>query len=276
MSDYRVNLLQPSVGLLFATVRLETEEPDGQVGSGTAFFFEEFNEPGRPAYLVTNRHVLQGARRVRTRFHTGSVPDRTSFRPAGEYAFEMDNPDTLWTPHPDPGIDLCAISVAELREVAGGRLDSILYTPLRDIQVPAAGEDSNYPAAAVVTMVGYPIGLWDEVNNLPVLRRGITASHPAVDFDGRPALVVDIGCFPGSSGSPVLMTDDFFPGSPKLLGVLHAGPTYAAEGAIVIRNIPTRRVPVALTSLMTHLGYIIKAREVVALARSLRHGQRTR
>ena len=28
-------------------------------------------------------------------------------------------------------------------------------------------------------MVGYPIGISDEVNNLPIFRKGYTASHPA-------------------------------------------------------------------------------------------------
>jgi hypothetical protein len=103
------------------------------------------------------------------------------------------------------------------------------------------------------------------VNNLPVLRRGITASHPAIDFKGRPDFVVDIACFAGSSGSPVLMTDDSVNNSRKFLGVLHSGPVCEAEGEIVVRAIPTRRSPIVVTRQMIHLGYAVKAREVATL-----------
>ena len=34
-------------------------------------------------------------------------------------------------------------------------------------------------------MVGYPIGLWDEVNNMPLVRKGITSYHPSMDFEGK-------------------------------------------------------------------------------------------
>lgn len=36
-----------------------------------------------------------------------------------------------------------------------------------------------------VIMVGYPVGLWDSVNNRPIFRRGITATDPKVDFEGK-------------------------------------------------------------------------------------------
>ena len=56
-----------------------------------------------------------------------------------------------------------------------------------------------------VIMVGYPIGLADDIHNLPLIRSGITASHPAIDFRCKPEGVVDMACFPGSSGSPVFL-----------------------------------------------------------------------
>lgn len=52
-------------------------------------------------------------------------------------------------------------------------------------------------------MVGYPDGIWDEFNNQPIVRRGITATHPKNDFNGKGEFLIDAVCFPGSSGSPV-------------------------------------------------------------------------
>jgi hypothetical protein len=100
-------------------------------------------------------------------------------------------------------------------------------------------------------MVGYPTGLWDDVHNSPLFRTGSTATHPAVDFQGRPEFVVDLACFPGSSGSPVFaMRSHGYPwedaaGDPRrFLGVLYAGPL----------------LPGAQTTV--NLGYVIKASKV--------------
>jgi hypothetical protein len=130
-------------------------------------------------------------------------------------------------------------------------------------------------------MIGYPNGLWDEVNNYPLIRRGITASHPAVDHevDGVPTTVVDIACFPGSSGSPVFLYNHgsfadkkgnlVVGGRLLFLGVLFSGPVIQADGRIVIHNIPTAAVPVAEVSLMMNLGYIVKSRELEPLGKAV-------
>ena len=58
-----------------------------------------------------------------------------------------------------------------------------------------------------VLFVGYPNGLFDAVNHLPLFRRGITASSVNIDFDGKPNFIIDAGVYPGSSGSPVFIHD---------------------------------------------------------------------
>ena len=56
-----------------------------------------------------------------------------------------------------------------------------------------------------VLMIGYPNGLWDSESNLPIVRRGITASPPYRHFKGRREFVIDCACYPGSSGSPIFL-----------------------------------------------------------------------
>ena len=123
-----------------------------------------------------------------------------------------------------------------------------------------------------VTMVGYPIGLWDEKNNFPIFRRGYTASHPAFDFNDSGIGVVDMACFPGSSGSPIYVLNEksykekgggLCIGSRiVLLGILFAGPQYNAQGNIVVQTIPTQQTVGTATPIMTNLGYYIKAEEL--------------
>lgn len=57
-------------------------------------------------------------------------------------------------------------------------------------------------------MIGYPIGLWDIVNNLPIFRRGYAISHLAFDFNERGIYVADIAFFPSSSGSPIYIFNE--------------------------------------------------------------------
>lgn len=152
----------------------------------------------------------------------------------------------------------------------------MFYKALDDSILPTQEQTAELDAIEDVTMVGYPSGLWDSVHNYPLIRRGITASHPAVDFDGRPNIVVDLACFPGSSGSPVFIYNqsgyadkngNVNIGSSRimLLGVLFAGPTITSDGSIVIEEAPTGvRGDVRVRSMM-NLGYIIKSREVQAL-----------
>ena len=48
-----------------------------------------------------------------------------------------------------------------------------------------------------------------------------------------------------------------------LLGILYAGPQYDARGEIVVKTIPTsKQVVESNTSIMTNLGYYIKAEEL--------------
>jgi hypothetical protein len=161
----------------------------------------------------------------------------------------------------------------------GGTLNQAkaFYRALDPRIIPSEQQLEELSAVEEILMIGYPNGLWDAVNNYPLIRRGITASHPAVDFDveGVATTVIDAACFPGSSGSPVLLHNAGTYSDKKgnttvgtrtmFLGVLFSGPVMQADGKIVIRDIPTALGPVPQISLMLNLGYIVKSKELAAL-----------
>jgi len=126
-----------------------------------------------------------------------------------------------------------------------------------------------------VTMIGYPNGLWDQRNNMPIFRRGATATHPALDWNGKSEFLIDAACFPGSSGSPVFLVNvggysdkrgNTVIGEDrlKLLGILYAGPQHVADGTITVVPVPTAAIPIAQTAIPLNLGFIIKARALHA------------
>ena len=121
-------------------------------------------------------------------------------------------------------------------------------------------------------MVGYPIGLWDEKNNFPIFRKGYTASHPAYDFNEKGIGLIDMACFPGSSGSPIYILNETSYSDKKgnmymgkrviLIGILYAGPRYNAQGDLIVTTIPTHQKIQTTTPMMINLGYYIKAHEL--------------
>ena len=92
-------------------------------------------------------------------------------------------------------------------------------------------------------MIGYPRGIYDEANNLPIVRRGITATSMGRDYNSKPEFMIDMACFPGSSGSPVFMDKTGYVDRKTqghmidahrfyFLAIFYAGPLITNQGAI--------------------------------------------
>lgn len=259
--------------LSYCTVRIAVEYSDGRQGTGTGFFYQ-FLDDGKqhvPA-IVTNKHVVQDG--VRARLFFNLADEAGDPRLKTHYWIGLENLAGSWLPHPDPAIDLCVLPLAIAIETirAEGRIP--FYRTITPSILLSVEERADLGALEPVLMVGYPIGLWDSVNNLPILRRGVTATHPAIDYDGRPEFVIDAACFPGSSGSPVLLYNEsgylkrdgsIMMTGPRLrlLGILYGGPQLTVDGQIIVADVPTAQVPVALSRVPINLGYVIKAEKLL-------------
>ena len=255
--------------LTFSTVRLSCEGgPNGpSVGSGFFYTFalkEKHNVPS----IVTNKHVVEGAQfgtfnlTLRAEDGSPSLGNHLSVR--------LDQFRGRWIDHPDPEIDLCAMPLAPLLEAASNAGKKFYFITLDEKLIPTQEELSDLSALEDILMVGYPSGLWDEVNNMPILRRGITATHARLQYRGRSEFLIDAACFPGSSGSPVFLFNEMgwrdnsqgimLGGTRvKLLGVLYAGPHHTATGEVRIETIPSSQKMVAVSPIPNNLGLVIKS-----------------
>src|SRR6185295_17168560 len=154
----------------------------------------------------------------------------------------------LFIDHPGD-VDLSAMPFEPLRQQASKQGKEVFNIALTEELIPSEEQLKKLSALEDVVMVGYPIGLSDMANNFPIIRKGITASHPYSDFNAKPWGAVDIASFPGSSGSPVLLLNEglyrdegggMVLGSRALfLGILFGGPQLRADGTFDIREIPT-------------------------------------
>lgn len=261
--------LSPSEQLAHATVRIETSHNDGSIGTGTGFFFNfAGKEPGlRIPTIVTNKHVVADAPIGKVHL---TFKDEHGEQAVGKHlALQIENFSPAWVGHPDPSVDLCVLPINPMLAHLDSQGQRFFFVPLDETLIPTHEELADLMALEDILMIGYPNGIWDSTNNMPILRRGVTATHPRLDYEGRKEFVIDAACFPGSSGSPVFLfnqgTWSTRQGANiggtriKLLGLLYAGPQHTASGEVRIVNVPTQQRAVAFSTIPNNLGFVIKS-----------------
>lgn len=276
-----INPVSIAEKLMFSTTRIETRSATDAVSTGTGFFFNARIDDQRfLPLIITNKHVVAGASSGRFLVHEATCDAAGAIvGPSGvSNPVELQQFEQRWFPHSDPHVDLCAMPFNPIAEEMSKAGKKVFHVPMETSLIPNTNALEGLSMLEDVVMIGYPNGLWDKHNNFPIFRRGSTATHPAVDFEGKSLFVIDAACFPGSSGSPVLLMNEggytdsktgsisIGAGRLMLLGVLHAGPQMSAQGQIVVKPIPTSAQLLATTLVMIHLGYVIKAREITKLA----------
>lgn len=248
--------------LAFTTVRIECDDAHGNTSSGTGFFYRFVDEASQhiPA-IITNKHVIEGS--VRGRFIMTLDDGRGGPAFNRHQAFEFDSFAQRWLPHPNADIDLCVMLVAPLLLAAIDQGEPLYFKQVSPDFVITQDELDEMGLLEEILMIGYPNGIWDRHNNMPIFRRGTTATHPNLNWNGKPEFLIDAACFPGSSGSPVFLFNqggqttssaEKGPGSGrvKLLGVMCAGPQHTLTGEAEAGTMPTATKP-------NNLGIVIKA-----------------
>ncbi len=218
-------------------------------------------------------HVVSGAVRAMFRLTARGEDGNPDY--GRHMDVTVDDFGKIFIPHPDEGVDLAMIPIHQFAEHFHKKMGvRAFFAHLSPNKIATAADLAELNAIENVTMIGYPNAIWDEKNNLPVIRRGTTATPPWIDYNGKSEFMIDIAVFGGSSGSPVFLFDEggwvdrngntnMGGGRLKLLGVLWGGPVYSAEGNIEARPVPTDTRPVSLTSIRLNLGYCIKAERIL-------------
>lgn len=254
--------------LSHCTVRVECRLATGETSEGTGFFyaFRKGDSSFVPA-IVTNNHVVNGAVHVRLRFTRADSEDRPMY---GHHVLvELTLDGGAWKSHPDPDVDLAILPFPGLVNRQNQVGEPIFYRCLTPDQLPSSDDVADMVGLENIVMVGYPNGLWDEANNLPIFRRGVLASGYRFDWNGKQEFLIDAACFPGSSGSPVMLCD--LAGYPdrtntvmiqprlKLLGILCEGPEHKVDGKIEVSGVKTNLDIVPTSMIPMNLGLVIKS-----------------
>lgn len=259
--------------LSYITTRIETEDSRGNRYSGTGFFFnlKMPNDTIEPI-VVTNKHVVKNM--VRGTFVlTERLENEDAPNDGMGMRINIEDFEKCWMMHPNDEVDLCVMLLKPILILSHNQYNKhFFYRCIGEEQIPKEDDFDRINAIVEVLMIGYPNGIWDDANNKPLIRKGLTATDVKCDFQGRKEFVVDMACIPGSSGSPIVLYNkgtvakrsgglefgnvQFF-----ILGVLYAGPCMTIEGNIEVKSIPTamKNIPIAQSKVMINLGYCIKA-----------------
>lgn len=269
-------MISPSVfseQILFQTIRLEC---NGFVGTGFILGFQVEENLHIPI-VVTNKHVIdfQPISKVLFSLHVRDS-NGTILESTADYDWKSE-----WMFHPDDSIDLCCTLFKPIIDVAAQNGLNLYYHTCPDDFIPTDEILNDLQTVNDIIMVGYPDGLYDEKHCLPLVRKGMTATHPSIDFNGLPEGVIDIGCMYGSSGSPIYS----FPGlyqynksngytlasyNPILYGIFYGMACTDIEGKVLSNKVVGHMQYAAVkqrngrvtTEVPINIGYYIKAKEL--------------
>jgi hypothetical protein len=264
--------------LFFSTVKIETQSQKG-TGAGTGFFFLlPDGDDGGYSFIVTNKHVVNGTSSGALTF----IPDCDG-KPSLGRGLRMNVPTEVWSKlwfgHQDPAVDIAVCPLKLILDQCEEQFGcSVFHRQIDARTIPSPEVEVSFDSIETVTFVGYPDGLWDTKNFLPIARRGTTASPLPIDFEGKPQFLIDASVFRGSSGSPVFIATDgqytnrdgsiSFGRRFHFLGVVASVYARTEHKQIVARPIPTVQGPFVEHEEMLDIGVVFKARTVEEAARA--------
>lgn len=262
--------------LYYTTVNLVRVAANGPIGTGTGFFWRTLIDDDREInVIITNKHVVENADHLIAVCH--EVDDARE-GPSGRFVHcVISLSPSFVVKHPDPSVDLCAILFSPTINQAFERGTPLFFKAVTPENVPTDDDWETFDSIEEVLMIGCPRGIYDQFNNLPIVRRGITATPMGKRYEGRPEFMVDMACFPGSSGSPVFLmqTGGYFDRKQQtfnlgggrffFVGVLYCGPIITNDGRVVLSQQPR----VAVDAMM-HLGQVIRSSALLEVEAELR------
>lgn len=259
----------------YATARLSVFNNAGEERIGTGFFFVvKLDEEKSFPLLITNKHMIcdnVGAEDWTTlSFKMNKADDNGDPIYGNPVSITMKNvPKQLCIIHPD--VDLCAFHVWGHIEKVEKQGTKLCFKYFPENLIPNEGDMPYISSIEDILMVGYPDGMADDFHNLPIVRRGITATDFKIDYNGKKEFLIDVSIFKGSSGSPIVICNigSYNDEKGKLclgnkvmfLGIQYRGEFSKYQNNIFIKTTEGKTVNATnvLSAYFNDLGYCVKS-----------------
>lgn len=173
---------------------------DKQYSTATGFFFMDNK---KNVYLITNKHVIYGEHyyqkdiqpeidKIKIILHI----DKNNLSKNEEVVIDLFcKKEKLWKEHQKSDVDVICIPLSLDRS-------KYLFAPIGEDLLDSSGLKIGFEK---ITIMGYPYGWYDSLNNLPVTRIGHLSSPFMAPFQGYPFMLGDVETHKGMSGGPVFM-----------------------------------------------------------------------
>jgi hypothetical protein len=240
--------------------------------SGTGFFFTFNSSKGNIPVIVTNKHVIKDSEKGILYFKTKDTTGLPNYNKIEK--IEIDKFKERWILHPDTSVDIAILPIAPILNTYLKMGKPLFYFGYEEQYIPNDSIRNTICSIEDILMIGYPFGLRDTKNDLPIIRRGVTATPAYLNFNSLQEFLIDMSVYPGSSGSPVVIYNPmtfttrnggfYMKGRLILLGINYA--TYARdfEGKIIPKasyNIEDSLI--VKTPIPYNIGIVIKAERLL-------------
>ena len=167
--------------------------------TGTGFFYN--NLTNDLLFLITNRHVILDEKKdyyanaIMLRLHAN---ENDLTKNADYYIHLYKKTSPLWRNPVPPTADIVAIPI----DTHDLNRRGLIYRSFASNNLLA--EDIQLNVGEDVFIMGYPLGIYDEVHNLPLTRGGTLSSPYPIPWNRMPYFLIDSNLEEGTSGSPVM------------------------------------------------------------------------
>jgi len=200
-----IRLDSPANQLMFNTVRIVSKLPSGSTKTGTGFLASVEQNNSTFPFILTCQHCLKDAVEVHLSCVSANAKGEPDF---GNVQIWRLDKSLFSLAQPHRTHDVAAIPFGPILNQAASVGQPIFHRELKLENFIKDCEKEELTAFEQIVFVGYPLGLHDTKNALPLLRVGYSASPIWSDFEQEPRFLIDAEVFSGSSGSPVFILNE--------------------------------------------------------------------
>lgn len=172
-------------------------------GYATGFFFLLQTNKGKVPTIITTKTAIAAAQSVTFFFldaDTAGLPVYGNLRPVTIAGKEL---ATLF--HPEAEVDLAMILINPVLDYLQKQKIRISYHNLDESLIPSDSVMNTLNVIDDLLMIGHPAGLRPELNGVPFVKKGVSATPMFLDYQNKKEFMADMPVYDGSSGAPVVL-----------------------------------------------------------------------
>ena len=201
MIEYLVNAAVKIQTVDSVVMRDGKEVPYGGYATGLFFLLE--SKKGKVPTIITTKTAIASAQSVTFFFldaDTAGLPVYGNLRPVTIARNEL---AILF--HPEAEVDLAMILINPILDYLQKQKIKISYHNLDESLIPNDSVMNTLNVIDDLLMIGHPAGVRPELNGVPFVKKGVSATPMFLDYQQKKEFIADIPVYDGSSGAPVVL-----------------------------------------------------------------------